>query len=102
MDEIRPCRVKGLTSERGLKLNGMAASALFLGFGKQLERRVSVHVEGQPKSLSLKYGKLEFFPNNDGIFDGGIGVGRETIRDTIFMATAIDNVAQTIISKEPI
>ena len=96
MDDVRPCRVTGLTSEKGQKLNGTAARARApcTASGGETTRsgteRISVLVEGQPAPLSLKRTNVEFLPTN--ILDGGVGVGRGTIRDETFQVVAVDNM----------
>jgi len=67
MDDVRPCRVTGLTSEKGQKLNGTAAFAPYTASGRETTRsssteRISVLVEGQPAPLSLKRANVEFLP----------------------------------------
>jgi len=46
MDDVRPCRVTGLTSEKGQKLNGTAAFAPYTASGRETTRssteRISV------------------------------------------------------------
>ena len=97
---LHPCRISGLTSAKGLKLNGLPASAPPGPF-RDANHRVPVHIEGVPgPPLSLKHSNLVFFPS--GLFDGGVGVGRGTIRDTIFCATAVDNKRTTIVNRQQI
>ena len=87
--QYRPCRVVGLTSEKGKRLNGTAAEAPF-NVARNLSERISVFVETEPEPLSLKRENVEFFPNGT-LLDGGVGVGRGSIRDATFQATAADN-----------
>ena len=88
MQDIRPCRIIGLTSAKGQKLNGSAARTLFKNSYQSDDVRISVHIEGQPSPLSLKRSNIEFLPR--GILDGGVGVGRSTIRDTKFNVATVD------------
>ena len=88
MQDIRPCRIIGLTSAKGHKLNGTAAQTPFKTSYRSDDERTSVLIEGQPSPLSLKRSNIEFLPH--GILDGGVGVGRDTIRDTKFNVAAVD------------
>ena len=87
MQDIRPCRIIGLTSAKGQKLNGSAARTLFKNSYQSDDVRISVHIKGQPSPLSLKRSNIEFLPR--GILDGGVGVGRSTIRDTKINVAAV-------------
>ena len=88
MQDIRPCRIIGLTSAKGQKLNGSATRTLFKNSYQSDDVRISVLIECQPSPLSLKRSNIEFLPR--GILDGGVGVGRSTIRDTKFNVAAVD------------
>lgn len=94
--ETRPCRITGLSSTKGQRLNGTAAVAPAAALHARSDKRFDVAIEGQPKPLSLKRSSFEFFPSN--IFDGGIGVGRSTIRDVECISTAADNLRGSIVS----
>ena len=97
MQDTRPCRIVGLTSPKGQKLNGTAASAPANAINARPEKRFDVIIEGHPSPLSLKRSNVEFFPS--GIFDGGIGIGRGTIRDVKFHVTAVDNFKRQIVAE---
>ena len=57
--------------------------------------RNPVLIDGQPAPLSLKQSNIEFFPQN--ILDGGIGVGRKTIRDTEFIVAAVNSMTGDLV-----
>lgn len=101
MQNTRPCRIVGLTSPKGQTLNGSAASAPANAISARPEKRIDVIIEGQPSPLSLKRSNVEFFPSD--IFDGGVGIGRATIRDVTFHVAAVDNFKnQLVASREDI
>ena len=63
-------------------------------FNSQQDRN-PVLIDGQPAPLSLKQSNIEFFPQN--ILDGGIGVGRNTIRDTEFIVAAVNSMTGDLV-----
>lgn len=81
------CKINGLTSQRGLALNGRAAS--FDPSKKAHAGRVAVSIDGVPSDLSLKPDNLlNVGPDWEDIT---ITVGRKDLRSTHGNAVAVDN-----------
>ena len=79
------CRIQGLTSPRGQKLNGLAAS--FDPTAAPSNGRLAVRIDGEPALLSIKSVNLhELKP----VQDLAVLVKRNDLRSDEFMAAVID------------
>jgi len=74
------CVVKGLTSEAGHKLNGVAGEIQgFSPGGVDPNERVKVRLDGVRGGKSLKNGNLERWDEASRDYWVGVGVGREEL-----------------------
>jgi hypothetical protein len=72
MANTRLCRITGLTSPKGLQLNGSAGSVSLDWKGDRFPMYIDGHPAGGP--VALKRTNLEIIP--DDAFDGAVGIGR--------------------------
>lgn len=97
LSNTRVCRITGLKSAKGLKLNG-SAGRVSMDTSNTQDDRLLVLIDGQPDGpVALKRSNLDILPS--GAFDAGVGVGRGTLRDTTFNATVVDNYFMQIVTK---